>query len=334
MEFWDREKEIGYLKRYIQSEPNAILFVYGPKSSGKSTLLMKVVEKLSKRKRFLNWYKVYWFDLRGKFISSYENVVDMFFMEREVLEDVEEESGMKLNVLSFITVESRVKEHMKRKRLDPFEYMERVLKKNKRNVIVFDELQKLKEVYLNSPSNQRPLVKELFNFFVRLTKVLHLSHVIVMTSDTFFIERVYTDSTLKNTSEYYLVDFFDDDTAFKILKSHGFSDEDARYIVDWIGGVPWMIERVISKGINTVKELYEQVKSRVFDFLIDYQSEDEAKKVLKEIVKGDFKLSKENISVVRDLVEAEILFYDPINMVVKFQTKLDERAARELLEVN
>ena len=28
MEFWDREKEIEYLKRYIQSEPNAILFVW------------------------------------------------------------------------------------------------------------------------------------------------------------------------------------------------------------------------------------------------------------------------------------------------------------------
>ena len=39
-----------------------------------------------------------------------------------------------------------------------------------------------------------------------------------MTSDTFFIERVYADSTLKDTSEYYLVDFFDDETALKILK--------------------------------------------------------------------------------------------------------------------
>ena len=44
----------------------------------------------------------------------------------------------------------------------------------KRSVIVFDELQKLKEVYLNGDERQRPLVREVFNFFVRITKVLHL----------------------------------------------------------------------------------------------------------------------------------------------------------------
>ncbi|MCD6363040.1 MAG: ATP-binding protein, partial [Synergistetes bacterium] len=38
MKFWNREKEIKWLKKYLQTEPNAILFIYGPKSSGKSTL--------------------------------------------------------------------------------------------------------------------------------------------------------------------------------------------------------------------------------------------------------------------------------------------------------
>ena len=145
MEFWNRKEEIEYLKRYILSEPNAILFVYGPKSSGKSTLLMKVVEKLSKRKRFLNWYKVYWFDLRGKFIASYENVVDMFFVKEEVAERIiEKERSIKTNLFPFITVEAKDKELMKRREMDPFEYMERVLRKIRRNVIVLDEIQKLR----------------------------------------------------------------------------------------------------------------------------------------------------------------------------------------------
>ncbi len=81
------------------------------------------------------------------------------------------------------------------KGLDAFEVMEGKLsmdeESGKRPVIVFDELQKLKDIYLNGGS-QKPLIKELFNFFVRLIKVLHLSHVMVMTSDTFFIEQVYT----------------------------------------------------------------------------------------------------------------------------------------------
>ena len=43
MKFWDREKERKWLKHYLLTEPNAILFVYGPKSSGKTTLPMKVI---------------------------------------------------------------------------------------------------------------------------------------------------------------------------------------------------------------------------------------------------------------------------------------------------
>ena len=116
-------------------------------------------------------------------------------------------------------------------------------KKGKRVVIVFDELQRLKDVYING---ERKFVSELFNFFVRLTKILHLAHVIVMTSDIFFVKKVYTSSSLKDTSTHYLVDYFDDDTARKILIEEGLSKEDAEYIVDMAGGVPWVLAEVLS----------------------------------------------------------------------------------------
>ena len=219
---------------------------------------------------------------------------------------------------------------------NPFEVMENVLKgrrsrTGKVQVIVFDELQKLKDVYLNSPNNQRSLVKELFNFFVRLTKVLHLSHVIVMTSDTFFIEEVYTDSTLKNTSRFFLVDFFSDELAKEILEKEGMSEEDASYAADWIGGVPWMMEEVIEGGKEVVHELYQNEKARLNEFFLNCDNEEKAKEVLKSLLTGKFHLTKENVRVVKDLVEKEILFYDPVKGTVKFQTKLDERAAKELL---
>jgi len=35
MKFVNRQAEISYLFHYFTSEPNALLFVYGPKSSGK-----------------------------------------------------------------------------------------------------------------------------------------------------------------------------------------------------------------------------------------------------------------------------------------------------------
>jgi len=42
--FINRKKELCDLKNWIHRKPNDILFIYGPKSSGKTTLLMKFIE--------------------------------------------------------------------------------------------------------------------------------------------------------------------------------------------------------------------------------------------------------------------------------------------------
>ena len=337
MKFWDREKEKEWLKRYLLSEPNAILFVYGPKSSGKTTLLMKVIEDLKGK------IDPYYYDLRLVPISSYKDVLRIFFRERGWRERlVSAIPGIAKTFSRYFEVDAEVLKEIFDMKYNPFEVMENVLKgrrsrTGKVQVIVFDELQKLKDVYLNSPNNQRSLVKELFNFFVRLTKVLHLSHVIVMTSDTFFIEEVYTDSTLKNTSRFFLVDFFSDELAKEILEKEGMNEEDASYAADWIGGVPWMMEEVIEGGKGVVKELYESEKARfkeIFGKLYeeDPSLRDEAKKLLKKILTGEeVDLDGKDRKMIKKLVDMEALYYDPVKGVVKFQTKLDERAAKELL---
>ncbi len=332
MKFWDREKERNWMKKYLLSEPNAILFVYGPKSSGKSTLLMRVIKELARRKRFKKNYKLYWFDLRGRLVSSYENVIDMFFVDKDTEASREMESEFNLSLPMFFKVSNKVKEEIREKKVDPFVYMENILRNSgKKNIIIFDELQKLKDVYLDVPNNQRLFIKELFNFFVRLTKVLHLSHVLVMSSDTFFIEEVYTDSTLKNTSRFYFVDFFPDETAKNLLIKEGFDEKDAEYVVEWIGGIPWMLYEVVKGGVDIINELYENERSRMKEVLLNYDEEEKAIKIFRSLLEGSFKLTKENIKIVKDLVEKEILFYDPVKGYVKFQTKLDERAAKELL---
>ena len=61
MNFWDREKEKKWLKHYFLTEPNAILFVYGPKSSGKTTILMNTLEEMP-----FDELKVYWYASRGR----------------------------------------------------------------------------------------------------------------------------------------------------------------------------------------------------------------------------------------------------------------------------
>ena len=333
MKFWDREKEKKWLKRYLLTEPNAILFVYGPKSSGKTALLMEVIKELADQDEFLKGYDVYWYDLRGIVVSSYEDVLNIFFedAESEALKEVEREFGIGIPNVATFRVKRKVMEEIKRKEVDAFRYMERkIASKGKKGIIVFDELQKLKDIYLNGGS-QRPLVKELFNFFVRLTKVLHLSHVIVMTSDTFFIEQVYTDSTLKNTTRFYLVDFFDDETARDILISEGFTESDASYIVDRIGGVPWIMEEIIeSKDYEkALVELHNQTSSRIFESI---RGREDLKNILRKALSGEnLYYLEEGYDKVEELVEKEILFMDPIGREVKFHTRLDEIAAKELL---
>lgn len=49
------------------------------------------------------------------------------------------------------------------------------------------------------------------DFFVRLTKELHLAHVFVMTSDSISIERVYSEAMLDGRSDYVLIDDFEEE---------------------------------------------------------------------------------------------------------------------------
>lgn len=66
--FINREKELKFLKEWIESEPNAILFLYGPKSGGKTTLIYKFIDLLDRNK-----YEIKDFNLRKYVISSYRD---------------------------------------------------------------------------------------------------------------------------------------------------------------------------------------------------------------------------------------------------------------------
>ena len=59
-----------------------------------------------------------------------------------------------------------------------------------------------------------------------MTKVNHVSHIIVMTPDTFFVENVYIDSSLKN-----------DETAVRIMTQEGVDEKTARDVIDRVDGL-------------------------------------------------------------------------------------------------
>lgn len=49
--FINRESELAFLRGYLDERPESILFIHGPKSSGKTTLLYKFLEDIQKEQR-------------------------------------------------------------------------------------------------------------------------------------------------------------------------------------------------------------------------------------------------------------------------------------------
>ena len=74
MKFYNREKELNYLKTYCQLEPNSILFVYGPKSSGKSTVMRRVIKELEDSNIVFFYY-----NLRRHATYSKEEFLEILF---------------------------------------------------------------------------------------------------------------------------------------------------------------------------------------------------------------------------------------------------------------
>ena len=198
--FINRASEMRFLCSWIAEQPKNILFVYGPKSSGKTTLLSRFLdENLSAEN-----YDLKHFNLRELFLINYESFLHAFF-ELQSSEQVKETRQYDLKVFK-LSVETL--KGLEAKSLDPFvvmkREMEKMVRQGRRPVIVIDELQALDEIYFNGG---RELLKEMFNFFVAMTKESHLCHVVVASSDGFFLERIYKDSRLKKTSEFMEVDY-------------------------------------------------------------------------------------------------------------------------------
>jgi hypothetical protein len=201
--FINRACELNYLTHWIHEEPGYMLFLYGPKSSGKTTLLMKFIETQLND----NLYNIKHFNLRKVFIGTYIDFIQAFFEVdySKATEDVKKKKEYRLKVFN---LSKEVKKSLENKTLDPFVVMEKELiklvNKGKYPVIIIDELQALEDIYMNG---QQSLLKELFNFFVAMTKESHLCHVVIASSDGYFLNKLYNDSRLTKTSAFYEIDY-------------------------------------------------------------------------------------------------------------------------------
>ena len=275
--FINRQKEMAYIKEMLHEKPEHTLFIYGPKSSGKTTMLYKLVDELQPAEKPKDKYDIRYYNLRQILIISYTDFLQTFFKTESSDDSKEVKTIKELNLKAFkISLEE--KKQINKQELDPFEVLKKELEKLNESgvkpVIIIDELQALEGIYMNG---QRELIKELFNFFVSITKELHLCHVIIGSSDGYFIERIYKDSKLRKAADFLKVDYLnEEDTKYWLknidkeskIKEYKLNESQIEEIWEHFGGSCFELSRVLgdllmgAEGGKVPAEWFDKVKAR------------------------------------------------------------------------
>ncbi|WP_064496495.1 ATP-binding protein [Methanocaldococcus jannaschii] len=349
MRFFNREKEITEILSILEGNPDLVYFVYGPLNSGKTALISEIINnRIDKNK-----YVVFYINLRGIFISKYKDFIEVLFEEyEEDRKPVEIIKSLIKDVPSLCgipTPKNTLEEILKKKTTkNVFKYITNVLmdikKEGKQPIIIIDELQKIGDMKINGF-----LIYELFNYFVDLTKELHLCHVFCLSSDSLFIEQVYSEAMLKDRVDYILVDDFDKETALKFMDflaeeilNKKLSDDEKELIYSYVGGKPILIIKVIKKlkikGLKeTLDEMLRDEMQKLKYFLEDIKEKDEESynKIADalEIFKDSYEI--EDIKIPKNirefLVKKNILFLNPQKGTLKPQSYLVWNAIKRLL---
>ena len=321
LDFINRHEEKKYLNRYFNNIPNAILFLYGPKSCGKSTLITKTISNLDNKK-----YAINHINLRGTIIKNFDSFLNIFFQEDEQKTKKNIKSLLKAITLNigFFKLTMRDKEIFAK---NPFKIMEDQLRKMNekgiRPVIIIDEIQNLKSIYING---ERRLLDELFNFFIRLTKEVNLAHIVLATSDSYFIHEIYNSAKLAKTSEFYFIDHLQKKDIEKWLgdPKYNLAKKDIETIYKYFGGSPWEIHQILTEISNKdanlkkiIKQRIDELFGKVFDFYnIDLENQNhlqsQFKKISKLIAKDGFykvKPSDKLSDILKLTIEKDFWFY-------------------------
>jgi len=345
IEFHNREKEIKDIRAILDRQPTLITFIYGPINSGKTELINHVIEELPEE------YVVFYINLRTKFLAGYDDFIESLFeMEMETEAALRKRKETLAELVSSVTKVAGIP--ITREFLDyvfkdnkpknAFSYIiklfEEVKNSGKQPVLILDELQKIGDVKVNGP-----LIYELFNFFIDLTKEKHLAHVFAMTSDSLFIEQIYSKAMLEERCRYLLVDDFDYETTAAFLEKYKFTDGERVIAWKYCGGKPVCLVELVNAKINrkdVEKEAKKFLKIRtsqilsIFDEIslgkVEYTENaliQELKNFEKEEMMGYDRVNKEKIF----LVGRNVLFIDPTQRTIKPQSRLNLLAIREVI---
>ena len=348
--FLYREKEISYLIEWFNEPPQRILFIYGPKSSGKTTIIEYVIERklLGENKVKGSKYWIKYINLRRKLISSYNS-----FLEALIIPKKEQDKSAELSAsitLGIIMLSSKRVKEIKEKKVNLFDVLLEKIEEEKKSgkipIMIIDEIQKLRDIYIQNGNGERELLKEFLNFCIRLTKEKHLSHVAILTSNTVFIERIYNDARMKKTSEFMRISHLSKDEVYEWLgEVEGIKEKDIDLIWEYLGGCIIDIFKVINKLKNNninLQELLERERwlayTEIDEYLAFFKEDEESFfiEVVKEIVDNGYYsiegLKEDKRELLHKWAEKEILFYDPLELKVIGNSRIYEKGMELLLE--
>ncbi len=344
IEFHNRVEEMEEITRLLDTEPTLITFIYGPINSGKTELINNLMKNLPENQ------KVFYINLRGRFVSNYDEFIKVLF-------DVEHEAryGRIQEFLKPIVnvppgsyhgipipKDMFLKLFEEKDVEDAFVYIETVLRAfyeiGNVPVLIIDELQVIGDLKVDGL-----LIYKLFNFFIRLTKELHLAQVFTISSDSLFIEEVHSEAMLEGRCRYLLMDDFDLETTATFLEKYGFTTDETAVAWEYCGGKPTCLVELVNAKLNgkdvesESKKLLKIRKSHIlsiFDEISLGNVEYSEKSIIEEFKNFEQKeilqygrINKEKIF----LVGRNVLFIDPTQRTIKPQSRLNLLAMREVI---
>ena len=332
--FINRQREMDELRRYLRSEPNSILFLYGPKSSGKTTLMYHLFEQMEQEKS----YEINFLNLRKIFLSSYEDFIDAFFKSAEQDNGIKTGLHRQYSLFGLFKLDAFTERMLRKKQEDPFLVMERefqrLQKKGIQPVVIIDEFHKLDGLYM--PDKQKRLMVELMNFFVAMTKESHLCHVVIASSDAFFIEQVYVDSKLRKTSKFMKLDYLEKADVFTWLRDirkynkvqeYSLDEKQIELIWDTVGGSAWEIYSILEDMFQRpLEEIVDKIKRERVSMIVDVIRRNRKAEGILQLFVGKPVLTNRSLldwdtELLGNLVKDNILYYDPVDGVYGVQGK-------------
>ena len=284
-------------------------------------------------------YWIKYINFRRTMVGNYDNFIDVFFEEKD-----EDESQKELNrkyKLGIFELEAKTLQKIKDKKKHLFnELIEELKIVKEKKIIIIDEIQVLENIYFED----KELLREFLNFCVSLTKELHLAHVVILSSNTIFINQIYNEAKLKVTSRFIEISHMEKNTTFEYLEEKGIKEKEL--VWDYLGGSIAQLQRMLReyKFHNSLKEYLESevelAKGEIKFFMLKKCTIEEIKlfkNIAKEIIKNNEYIFNEEdkekekiMKVIEKFAEIEFLFYNPLNNKITANNRLYYKAFERL----